>query len=199
MIISVKAIGDIDKVIVVDPGHGGMDIGASMGNVFESDLVLEISKKIKEVFEKRGYIVILTRETKDSLCSEKFIKREDMNKRLKIINDSDAKVVISIHLNKFSIERYSGAQVFFANTNKENKKLAEILQASFKNYLNNTNRSIIKRDNIYLLNRVSIPCCLIECGFMSNKKEFELLRDNKYQYKFAEALLIGINNYLNYQ
>lgn len=176
-----------------------MDIGASIGNIYESDLVLEISKKIKEVFEKKGYIVILTRETKDSLCKGKFIKREDMNKRLNIINNSNARVAISIHLNKFNIERYCGAQVFFANTNQDNKKLAKILQASFKNYLKNTDRSMVKRDNIYLLNRVSIPCCLIECGFMSNKKEFELLRDNKYQYKFAEALLIGINNYLNYQ
>ena len=75
-------------------------------------------------------------------------------------------------------------------------ELNSILLVSLKNYLNNTDRSIVKRDNIYLLNRVRISCCLIECGFMSNKEELVLLQDEKYQYKFAEAILMGVNNYL---
>lgn len=186
----------LSNIIVIDPGHGGMDIGASIGNIYESDLVLEMSFKIKKVLEKKGYLVILTRENKDSLCEGKFIKREDMNKRIGIINKSNARLVLSIHLNKFNIERYRGSQVFYSSINKENKILAEAIQNSLKSYLNNTDRTIVNRDNIYLLNRVNLPCCLIECGFMSNKEEFILLRDESYQYKFAEALLIGINNYL---
>lgn len=195
-IINAQAFIENDKIIVVDPGHGGMDIGASIGDIYESDLVLEISYKIKEVLEKNGYMVILTRTNKDSLCSGKFIKKEDMNKRINIINNSNAKVSISIHLNKFNIERYKGAQVFYSSINDENKILAQTIQDSLKNYLNNTDRSIVKRDNIYLLNRVRISCCLIECGFMSNKEELVLLQDEKYQYKFAEAILMGVNNYL---
>ena len=162
-----------------------MDIGASIGNIYESDLVLEMSFKIKKVLEKKGYLVILTRENKDSLCEGKFIKREDMNKRIGIINKSNARLVLSIHLNKFNIERYRGSQVFYSSINKENKILAEAIQNSLKSYLNNTDRTIVNRDNIYLLNRVNLPCCLIECGFMSNKEEFILLRDESYQYKFA--------------
>ena len=101
-LINAEAFIDINKIIVIDPGHGGMDTGASIGNIHESDIVLDISFKIKEVFEDYGYWVILTRESKESLCDGKFIKREDMKKRVNIVNNSNACLFISIHLNKFS-------------------------------------------------------------------------------------------------
>lgn len=198
MFITVDAVEDIDKIIVIDPGHGGMDIGASVGNIYESDLVLQISKKIKEVFENSGYFVILTRENEEALSGDKFIKKIDMQRRVNIINQSSAKVAISIHLNKYSSSKFRGAQVFYDNTILENKILANAIQKNMKNYLGNTNRKISMKDNLYLLNRINIPCCLIECGFMSNHEEFKLLQTASYQYKLSKSILLGINEFLNY-
>lgn len=185
-----------DLTIVIDAGHGGMDGGASIGDIKESDLTLSISKKIKEVFEKDSIKVIMTRETEEDLSNEEFVKREDMLKRVHIINSSKASLALSIHLNKFSMERYRGAQVFYSQTNTLNPFLAETMQRSLIHYLKNTERKIVKRDNIFLLNKVTIPCCIVECGFMSNREELNLLQTEEYQYKIAYALLYGVEDFL---
>ncbi len=182
--------------IVVDPGHGGVDGGASIGEMKESILTLAISKKIKEVFEKNGIAVVLTRETEDDLSSNEFVKREDMMNRVRKIHSSNASLAISIHLNKFTIEKYKGAQVFYSPTNSLNALLADTIQRNLIQYLKNTDRKIVKRENIFLLNKVMIPCCIIECGFMSNKEELALLQTEEYQYKIAYALLYGVEEYL---
>lgn len=195
IIISSKA--EINKrIIVLDPGHGGMDGGAIVGEIKESDLVLDICFKIKSIFENKGYIVIMTRNDRESLCDGKFIKKEDMNKRVNIINESNASAAISIHLNKFSISKYRGAQVFYSCVNYKNKQLAEQLQNSFELYLNDTKRKPQIRENLYLLKRVSIPCCIVECGFMSNPEEFSLLLKEEYQYKIGYSILFAIDNFL---
>lgn len=182
--------------VVIDAGHGGMDGGASVGEIKESVLTLAISKKIKEVFEKSGIQVLLTRETEEDLSDNEFVKREDMLKRVNLINSSKACLALSIHLNKFSIERYRGAQVFYSQSNALNPYLAEIMQKSLIQHLKNTERKIVKRDNIFLLNKVTIPCCIVECGFMSNREELNLLQTEEYQYKIAYALFYGVEDFI---
>ena len=197
VIFTTKIFAEVSPLVVyIDPGHGGMDGGASVGEVKESNLTLEISKKIKEVFESNSIQVVLTRETDDDLSDGSFVKREDMLNRVTQINTSNASLALSIHLNKFSMEKYRGAQVFYSKTNSNNQLLAETMQTSLSLYLKNTERKIVKRDNIFLLNKVTIPCCIIECGFMSNKEEFQLLQTADYQYKIAYALLYGVEDYL---
>lgn len=184
------------EYIIVDSGHGGMDPGSNVGDIKESDIVLDISYKIKEVLEVFGYNVIMTRTNKDSLCEGKFIKKEDTEKRINIINSYNTVLVLSIHLNEFGLSEYRGGQVFYNNNNALNKKLANSIQRSFKNYLKNTDRKVLKKDNNYLLKRLSVPTCIVECGFMSNPEELRLLLDEKYQYKIAMAILYGVNDYL---
>jgi N-acetylmuramoyl-L-alanine amidase len=183
--------------IVVDAGHGGMDGGTSIGSVLESDLALEITLKLKEVLERKGYQVTLTREDKNALCEGEFIKRVDMNKRVDIINNSNADLALSIHLNNYSDSQYRGAQVFYCDNIKENENLALTIQNTLTNKLNNTKRKIVKRDNIYLLNRIIIPACIIECGFMSNYNEFTLLKTDEYQYRLVDSITEGVEQYLN--
>jgi N-acetylmuramoyl-L-alanine amidase len=148
------------------------------------------------VLEKKGYKVTLTRENKDALCEGKFIKRVDMNKRVDIVNKSNADLALSIHLNNYSDSKYRGAQVFYCDNVEQNEKLALTIQNTLNDNLKNTNRKIVKRDNIYLLNRVVIPTCIIECGFMSNYNEFLLLKSVEYQYKLAEVITRGVKQYL---
>ena len=184
------------QYIIIDPGHGGMDPGCNIENFKESDIVLDISYKIKEILEAFGYNVILTRKTKEALCEGKFVKRIDTEKRINIINSYNVLMVLSIHLNEFSIEKYRGAQVFYNNNNKNNKMLAESVQQAFRLYLNNTDRLIKYKEHNMLLNRLSVPACIIECGFISNKQEFRLLLSEEYQYKLAMSILYGVNSFL---
>ena len=190
-----QAESDNKYYIVIDPGHGGMDPGCNIGDIKESDIVLEISYKVKEVLEEFGYNVVMTRLTQDSLCEGKFIKKEDTEKRINIINSYNTKVVISIHLNEFGLSEYSGGQVFYNDNNSSNKLLANSIQTSFKMYLGNTDRVIMKKENNYLLKRLTVPACIVECGFISNPNELELLLEHKYQYKIAMAILYGVNVY----
>lgn len=187
---------NIETIVCIDPGHGGMDSGTSVDGIKESDIVLNISFVIKEVLDDLGYITVLTRKTKESLCEGKFIKKEDMNKRIKIIDDSNANILISIHLNYYADEKYSGAQIFYSNLNHQSKDLATYIQNSIKTNLNNTSRKAVYRDNIYLLNKVRIPACIIECGFMSNKEELKNLLDYNYQKDLAYAIYLGISEFI---
>lgn len=197
MVFTTKIFAEVTPIVVyIDPGHGGIDGGASIGEIKESKLTLDISKKIKEVFENNSIVVKLTRDTDEDLSESPFVKREDMLKRVNKINTSNANLALSIHLNKFSIEKYRGAQVFYSKTNSNNQLLAETMQKSLCQYLKNTDRNIVKRENIFLLNKVTIPCCIIECGFMSNQEELSLLQSDDYQYKIAYALLYGVEDYL---
>ena len=174
-----------------------MDPGSNIGNIKESDIVLEISFKIAEVLESFGYNVVLTRENKESLCEGEFIKKEDTEKRINTINSHNTIIVISIHLNEFGLSEYRGGQVFYNDNNPANKLLANHIQKSLKMYLKNTDRSIIKKENNYLLKRITCPACIVECGFMSNDQELSLLLDEKYQYRLAMSILYGINSYLS--
>lgn len=184
-----------ESYIIIDPGHGGMDPGCNIGDIKESDVVLEISYKTKEVLEAFGYNVILTRETKESLCEGKFIKKEDMEKRINTANSYNTNFVISIHLNEFGLSEYRGGQVFYDDNNPNSKLLAKSIQDSFKMYLGNTDRVIMQKERNYLLRRLTVPACIIECGFISNPEELKLLLDDKYQYKLAMAILYGVNAY----
>lgn len=177
--------------IIIDPGHGGRDGGATANGITESELNLEISLKLKKVYEDNGYIVDLTRENENDLCGETFIKRNDMNERVKKINSGGYAFGISLHQNTFSDTRYRGAQTFYSLSNASSKELALNVQNSIKLYMKNTTRDIVKRDNIYLLNRVTIPMIIVECGFLTNKEEAELLKSYEYQKELAYSIYYG--------
>lgn len=180
------------KLIIIDAGHGGTDGGAQANGILESDLNLEIAFKLKDIFENNGYIVDMTRKDKNSLCESKFIKKEDMNKRVNMINSKQYICFISIHQNTFPSPVYKGAQVFYSNINEKSKLLAENIQNSFLVSLKNTNRKVTKRDNVYLLNKTIIPGVIVECGFLTNKEEADLLKTYEYQKLLAYSIFIGV-------
>jgi N-acetylmuramoyl-L-alanine amidase len=185
------------KIIVIDPGHGGPDGGASGGDVVEKKVALKISLKLRDYLQEQGAIVIMTRQT-DKDLADKFTKgysirkTEDLRKRLKIINKSDADLFLSIHLNSLPISKYSGAQTFYALGNDENQALAAFIQDELRRTLNNTERLAKPIHNIYLLRKAEIPGALVEAGFLSNSTERELLSKDKYQDKIAFGIYKGV-------
>lgn len=193
-----------NKIIAIDPGHGGVDPGAvSKNGVKEDEINLEIALNLKRLIEQSGGIVIMTRETDEGLHSPlaktlRQMKTEDLHKRKEIIDDSNSQIFISIHLNSFTKSVYYGAQTFYKKDSEESGKLAAIIQNELKNILDVDNkREPQEREDVYLLNEVSIPTVLVECGFLSNNKEEELLVDELYQEKIAWSIYIGIMNYFN--
>lgn len=192
-----------NKVIVLDAGHGGMDPGALSNdkNTLEKDINLEIALKLRELLESSGALVILTREDDVSLHEDapgKTIRQkynENLKNRKKIIEESNADLFVSIHLNAFEQTKYHGAQTFYPYDEKS-KLLATFVQKELKRVVDQSNmREVKPRNDIYLLKENKIPSMLIECGFLSNEKETQLLKDSNYQEKIAWAIYAGMQKY----
>ena len=181
------------KVIVIDPGHGKEDPGTSYGKVYEKDINLAISLYLEKELGSLGAEVILTRDDDYDLSSPNAVyrKKSDFDNRIKLINESNANLYISIHLNYLSDSRYYGPQVFYAN----DKKLAETIQ-NVMNYDLKGNRKVKKIPNdTYMFNKLKVNGVLIECGFLSNPNERSLLQKKNYQQKIAKSITKGIIEY----
>lgn len=175
--------------IVIDPGHGGIDSGASANHVVEKKVTLDISIKLGEVLQKNGAIVTFTRNGDvDYYTKGKGGKRNDLLQRIKMIKDSGAEIFISVHCNAFREGNLSGSQVFYSPKFPENKLLAERLQQFLKEFPPNNKRQAKEDLRILVLNGSTIPGVLIETGYITNQGEALLLVDDHYQQKLVEQV-----------
>lgn len=188
----------LGHIIYVDPGHGGIDPGAMYMNIKEAPINLEISKKLEEALTKQGAIVYMTRydDYDLSLPNASNHKRSDLNQRIKLINESDCTLFLSIHLNADTSESWYGAQVFYDDINSDNVILAEFLQNEFSKSLN-SKRKIKEINDLYLYRKVEKPGVLVEVGFLSNANERYLLRQDGYQQKIVDTIVTGVINYVD--
>ena len=185
----------IGKVIYIDPGHGGMDPGCVYKDVYEKDINLKIALKLRDELEKNGAIVYLTRDSDvDLSINTHNHKKSDLNNRIRAINNSNADVFISIHLNSLESSSWYGVQLFYDDINKNNELFAKIMQDNIK--VLNGNRKYKNNNDLYLLKNIDIPGLLVEVGFLSNPNERYLLQTDKYQNKVVESLYNGILEYL---
>lgn len=189
--ISNKLVG---KVIVIDVGHGGKDSGTFYKNIKEKDINLDIALKLKNELIKLGVEVIMTREGDYDLSSPGSLRRKksDFDNRIKLINESKADMYISLHINYLDNPKYYGGQVFYIDGNQ---RLANIIQDEFIRQLSSPLKVRNMDDNIYMYKKLDIPGVLIECGFMSNVKERNLLVTSKYQSKIVKCIIDGLINY----
>ncbi|MBE5968017.1 MAG: N-acetylmuramoyl-L-alanine amidase [Lachnospiraceae bacterium] len=187
--------------VVIDAGHGGFDPGkVGINKALEKDINLSIALKLKNYLEENNIKVIMTREDGKGLyqASDKDKKRVDMSKRVSIINSSNPNIAISIHQNSYSQESIKGAQVFYHANSEEGKILAEILQERIKKTINDGNHRLAKSNSsYYLLRHTECPLVIVECGFLSNRKEANLLIDEQYQDKMAQAICLGVLEYFD--
>lgn len=185
--------------VIIDAGHGGEDGGTSGKNgVLEKDLNLNVAKKLNDLFRAAGINTVMTRTDDrllyDPLSDYKGRKKIlDMQERLKIAEKQENAIFISIHMNSFPEEKYSGLQVYFSQNNSESVSIAKAVQKTTAFYLMPQNHREVKvgRD-IYLLDRLNIPALLIECGFLSNTKECESLSTEEYRDELAFWIFYSI-------
>lgn len=183
----------LGKTIYLDAGHGGVDNGATVNNVHEKDLNLQIVYKLKETLTSAGATVLLTRKDDNDISNPNALyrKKSDFDNRIKLINNSNADLYISIHQNIYQNKKYSGPQVFYV---KDNQKLAEIIQNTLNKYLN-TKRKAKTINNTYMYKLLKKKGILIECGFISNDNERYKLKTEEYQLKLSKIITEGIITY----
>lgn len=190
------------KLIIIDAGHGGEDPGAiGIDNVYEKDLNLEISFTLGKVLEEAGFAVLYTR-TEDKLLylEEENIKGirkiSDLKNRCKIAAEYPNSIFISIHMNSYSNSKYSGLQVYYSAKNEDSKILANKIQSSVRENLQEQNERTIKKGNgIYLLENIENNAVLIECGFITNPDECKKLLEKEYQKELCLSIVYGIIEY----
>lgn len=189
--------------IVIDAGHGGMDPGKiGINKAEEKDINLAIAKKLKGLLEKQGVKVVMVRDKDMGLYEESSNNKkvEDMRNRCARIDEAEPVCTISIHQNSYHEEAIKGAQVFYYEHSKEGKEIAELLQAHLIEELDKSNHRKAKaNDSYYLLCKTKNPTIIVECGFLSNWEEAELLITSEYQKKVAKAICSGIMEYLQEQ
>ena len=184
------------NTIVIDAGHGGRDPGAiGITGVLEADINLEMAKRLKEVFERSGYNVIMIREGEDSLAEH---KKEDMAARRKIIEESGAAAAVSIHQNCFIQDPDCiGPQVFYDADSEQGRILADYVQQELNAATDEEKTRLSKESSYYIVESGSAPAVLVECGFLSNSEEEQLLTQPQYQLKLVKAIAKGVMSYLD--
>ena len=180
-----------------------MNGAESKNGTTEAKINLNISLKTKDLLEQNGYKVILTRTDDNAIYNSdsktiKEKKRSDLQNRVKIGNNSNADIFVSIHLNKIPQEQYWGWQTFFKKGNEQGEKLATAIQNNITKVIQKENKRVpLEIDNIYIIKNIKIPTTIVECGFLSNAEEEKLLLEEEYQSKLALGIYNGISEYFN--
>lgn len=201
-----KIIRPLNNItIVVDPGHGGIDGGTSFGDILEKHINLSIGLKLKEELIKRGATVIMTREIDDSLddhIDNGSRHREDLEERVRVANDNQADIFISIHVNHSKNENRKGPIIFYDEYSEESKKFAVIMQdylnklSSYQKLDKHMNHSVTT-GGFYTLQNIKSPGIIVEMGFMSNDLDRELLLEDKHQNEVIDLIARSVISYIN--
>ncbi len=189
----------IPRIIVLDAGHGGADGGASgPDGTRECDLNLAITLKTDAVLGLLGEETLLLRSTDTDLSSSdaKSISQKkvsDIRRRVELTNSQPGAILVSIHCNTYSQEKYHGAQVFYTGGAKE---FGETMQLALKNGVDPTNARMAKAvsPDVYLMNHIKVPGILVECGFLTNQEELTNLKDPDYQTRLAVTIAVTAAN-----
>ena len=208
---SVNAVKETEQnanqpIVIIDAGHGGFDGGAvSDDGTVEKDINLSIALYLQEYLAIFNIKTIMIRETDCSvedngLNTIRQKKTSDLHNRMKIMEETDNAIFVSIHQNKFPDGKYSGTQVFYSpKTKDESQVLAQTIQDYIVNTLQKDNERQIKEcgTSVFLMYNAVKPAVLVECGFLSNYEETQRLKSSEYQKKIAFCIAMGIQNYLS--
>ncbi len=202
--LATNALPVTNKIVVIDAGHGLPDEGAVGFNATtEQAINLSIALKLQQLIEQSGAKVILTRSDENGIYSTdsdsiRNKKVSDIKNRVEIGNNSDADIFISIHLNKYPESVYRGWQTFYQKDNERSKLLAQKIQTNLgKNIEFKNDRVSMSISGVYIIDHLTIPTVIVECGFLSNPQEAEMLKGENYQNKIAWGIFTGIQDFFN--
>lgn len=191
-------------VFIIDAGHGGEDGGAlAADGTPEKELNLAYAESVAAFLRYGGYTAELTR-TDDTMLGDGVggrKKQADLTARIEKARSYENAYLVSIHMNKFPDTRCRGTQIWYSCGDARSKQLAKMVQDTVKRYLQSDNRRECKpaTSAIYILHKADMPAILVECGFISNSDELELLKDNEYRKKFAAVTAAALINGVQYE
>ena len=189
-----------DQVILVDAGHGGVDSGmVGIGGLKEKGINLDIAMKLKTILEKKGLAVVMTREEDKGLYENgtKNMKAQDLQNRIEQIRKYEPVLSVSIHQNSYSDPKVKGPQVFYYADSENGRNLALAIQEELNRQLSVARPREAKGNRTYyLLKRSPSVINIVECGFLTNPEEAQLLKKEEYQTKIAMSVADGIDTYL---
>jgi N-acetylmuramoyl-L-alanine amidase len=202
--VTVSSVPVSQHTVVLDAGHGSPDEGAENSDgLTEAETNLKIVLKLQKILEASNCNVILTRSDENGIYdldskSLKEMKVSDMKNRVKIGNNSNADIFISIHLNKISIGSCYGWQTFYKKGSEEGKNLSNLIQTNLNQTIQIENkRKPQEISGKYIIENVEIPTVIVECGFISNEEEANKLQQDEYQEKIAWGIYTGISDYFS--
>lgn len=195
-----KRLPKLGYTIVVDAGHGGFDAGVAgvATKVKEADLNLKVAKKLERRLKEYGFDVVMTRTNGNGLYGlhTKNRKKRDMEARARIIREAEPDAVVSIHMNYFVQSKQRGAQVFYKRDNERGKELAKCIQEVLGLNLEHCDRLYLSGD-YFIVNCSDYPSVIVECGFLSNAYDEQLLISDEYQQKLAYYIALGIMKFFD--
>lgn len=183
--------------IVIDPGHGGRDPGANVGDILEKEINLDIAKRVRTYLQNQGQKVYLTRTNDTNLVNWKengSYQRASLKERIEIANKQNYPILISIHCNSSGNRNHSGPQTFYKDGDLEGEKLATNIQQQLSQ-VSNTKRQAASGE-YYLLDNAPFPTVIVEIGFLSNEQDRRMLCDWDFRQKLAQAIGQGIKDSL---
>ena len=203
MISTSAGLVDEKKIVIIDAGHGGEDSGAvGVNGALEKDLNLQMALEVGRALEEKGYVVVYTRTDDRLLYTEEenvhgIRKISDLKNRCKVADRYPGAVFVSLHMNSFGAEKYSGLQVYYSEQGETSRELADKVQNKVVADLQKDNNRVIKSGkDMYILSHITNPAILIECGFLTNKAECEKLSQKEYQKQLSFSIVCGIIEYI---
>ena len=197
------AISGSKPKVIIDAGHGGEDGGASVDGVLEKEINLSIAENIADMLTVSGCEVKTVRDEDISVYSDdadtlREKKTSDLNNRVSLFNSDPANIAVSVHQNKFEQTQYSGTQIFYSTNDPNSLELAECIRTAVVMLIQRDNTRELKPagDDIFILKEARVPAVIVECGFLSNDAERELLIDDEYQKQLAYAISMGVLDYI---
>jgi N-acetylmuramoyl-L-alanine amidase len=176
-------------VVVIDPGHGGADVGAvGIGGIREADIVLPISHQVAALLQQQGVYVVMTRSDD---------REVELEPRVQLAERANATLFVSIHANSISMDRpdVNGVETYYYSSGQG---LAQVIQNSIVNSLGMNDRGA-RQARFYVLRRTSMPAVLVEVGFVTGSDDAPRLADTNFQGQMARAIAQGILVYIQQQ
>lgn len=187
-------VSRVERLVVLDPGHGGIDAGKiGVNGAEEKEINLNISLKIKKFLEENDISVIMTRESDERLADT---QKGDLKERVRIMNEERPELVVSIHQNSYQGADVRGPQVFYYTDSDEGRTAAETIQSELNGIEPAYAREVKANTSYYILKNSEVPVIIAECGFLSNAEEAENLINEEYQETVANAVARGIQKYI---
>lgn len=186
-----------NKIITIDPGHGGSDSGAVGPNGYtEKEGTFAISQKVASILNQSGAKVVMTRDSDVDVYGLNASARNELQARVDVGNNANSDIFVSIHYNAFVNPAANGTQTFYYGSSYQGQRLAQSIQEKMIEANGLRDRGI-STCNFYVVKHSYMPAVLIETAFITNYDEEALLSDDEWQTTMAKAIAEGINEYFS--